>query len=79
MTNITRSFILHLIGDHPLARNIIKDWGKGQRTWEEAMMDVVKVFAVRLERLEHNISYLPKELQDKVLKNDTRYGAYYSV
>lgn len=69
MTNITRSYILHLIGNHPLAQDIIKDWGCGGRTWEEAMMDIVKDLFIRLEQYEQNSPY-PRDFKSSIL-NDT--------
>lgn len=72
MTNITRTFILHLIGNHPLVQNIIMDWRHGGRTWEEAMMDIVKEFYLKLEQLEYNIDCLPEEMRVK-LRKETRF------
>lgn len=57
MPRISRPFILHLTRKCAEARPGLEAWQRGELTWQEAMMEVVKSLFVAKEESQRRLDY----------------------
>ena len=62
---IRRSFILHLTRNCPEAKEGLDAWQKGELTFEEAMMEVVKSLFIAKKKLQRRFDYIPPSIREQ--------------
>jgi hypothetical protein len=59
----TRSFTLDLIKNCPEARKALNAWRRGDMTFEQATMEVVKQLYLSRQDLQRRYDYIPPEIR----------------
>lgn len=64
MTTPRRSFMLHLMKDCPEAQEALRLWRIGEWTFEDAVLEIVKLLFLAREALQRKYDYIPLGIRE---------------